>query len=126
MLLPRRHVLRLPDLTDDERTSKLEGPIVSATVMFVCVCVCVCIYTCACMRVCMYACVCVCTGLADIMKRLLTKYDNLFECSFPYSMGWHGMCDGVVTAGAVTAVSTVGAPTGSRAHEDLRLVASGG
>jgi UDPglucose--hexose-1-phosphate uridylyltransferase len=24
------------------------------------------------------------------MKRLLTKYDNLFECSFPYSMGWHG------------------------------------
>uniref|UniRef100_A0A3Q3IUS8 Galactose-1-phosphate uridylyltransferase n=1 Tax=Monopterus albus TaxID=43700 RepID=A0A3Q3IUS8_MONAL len=29
-------------------------------------------------------------GLADIMKRLLTKYDNLFEVSFPYSMGWHG------------------------------------
>ncbi len=28
--------------------------------------------------------------LADIMKRLLTKYDNLFEVSFPYSMGWHG------------------------------------
>lgn len=28
--------------------------------------------------------------LADIMKRLLTKYDNLFETSFPYSMGWHG------------------------------------
>jgi UDPglucose--hexose-1-phosphate uridylyltransferase len=21
---------------------------------------------------------------------LLTKYDNLFETSFPYSMGWHG------------------------------------
>ena len=31
------------------------------------------------------------TDLADIMKRLLTKYDNLFEVSFPYSMGWHGM-----------------------------------
>ncbi len=30
------------------------------------------------------------SGLADIMKRLLTKYDNLFEVSFPYSMGWHG------------------------------------
>lgn len=30
------------------------------------------------------------SGLADIMKRLLTKYDNLFEISFPYSMGWHG------------------------------------
>ncbi|XP_013765297.1 galactose-1-phosphate uridylyltransferase [Pundamilia nyererei] len=29
-------------------------------------------------------------GLAAIMKRLLTKYDNLFEVSFPYSMGWHG------------------------------------
>jgi UDPglucose--hexose-1-phosphate uridylyltransferase len=28
--------------------------------------------------------------LADILKRLLTKYDNLFEVSFPYSMGWHG------------------------------------
>ncbi|KAL5481953.1 hypothetical protein EMCRGX_G022229 [Ephydatia muelleri] len=49
LLLPRRHVLRLPDLTDKERDS-----------------------------------------LADIMKRLVTKYDNLFECSFPYSMGWHG------------------------------------
>ena len=49
LLLPRRHVLRLPDLTDAERNS-----------------------------------------LADILKRLLTKYDNLFETSFPYSMGWHG------------------------------------
>lgn len=27
--------------------------------------------------------------LAEIMKRLLTRYDNLFETSFPYSMGWH-------------------------------------
>ena len=49
MLLPKRHVLRLPDLTDEERNS-----------------------------------------LAAIMKILLTKYDNVFECSFPYSMGWHG------------------------------------
>ena len=49
LLLPRRHVLRLPDLTDAERDA-----------------------------------------LADILKRLLTKYDNLFEISFPYSMGWHG------------------------------------
>lgn len=49
LLLPRRHVLRLPDLTDAERTS-----------------------------------------LADILKRFLTRYDNLFETSFPYSMGWHG------------------------------------
>ncbi len=49
LLLPRRHVLRLPDLDDGERDA-----------------------------------------LADILKRLLTRYDNLFETSFPYSMGWHG------------------------------------
>jgi UDPglucose--hexose-1-phosphate uridylyltransferase len=29
-------------------------------------------------------------GLADALKRLTTRYDNLFEVSFPYSMGWHG------------------------------------
>ncbi|XP_062410341.1 galactose-1-phosphate uridylyltransferase [Sardina pilchardus] len=60
LLLPRRHVLRLPDLTSQERDS-----------------------------------------LASIMKRLLTKYDNLFEISFPYSMGWHG------------------APTGAQLAEDV-------
>ena len=49
MLLPRRHVLSVPDLTDTERNA-----------------------------------------LAAILKRLLTRYDNLFETSFPYSMGWHG------------------------------------
>ncbi len=49
LLLPCRHVLRLPDLTGTERDS-----------------------------------------LAAILKRLLTKYDNLFEVSFAYSMGWHG------------------------------------
>ncbi len=49
LLLPRRHVLRLPDLSNDERDA-----------------------------------------LADILKRLLTRYDNLFNISFPYSMGWHG------------------------------------
>ena len=48
-MLPKRHVLRLPDLTEEERIS-----------------------------------------LAAIMKVLLTKYDNVFDCSFPYSMGWHG------------------------------------
>jgi UDPglucose--hexose-1-phosphate uridylyltransferase len=48
MLLPKRHVIRLQDLKEDEITS-----------------------------------------LADIMKRLLIKYDNLFQCSFPYSMGFH-------------------------------------
>ncbi|MDR3518777.1 MAG: UDP-glucose--hexose-1-phosphate uridylyltransferase [Azospirillaceae bacterium] len=49
LLLPRRAVQRLTDLTDAERDS-----------------------------------------LADIVKRLTTRYDNLFETSFPYSMGWHG------------------------------------
>lgn len=28
--------------------------------------------------------------LALLLKRLTTRYDNLFHCSFPYSMGWHG------------------------------------
>jgi len=28
--------------------------------------------------------------LAAILNALLVKYDNLFEVSFPYSMGWHG------------------------------------
>lgn len=49
LVLPRRHVLCLPDLTDTERD-----------------------------------------GAADILKRLCTRYDNLFETAFPYTMGWHG------------------------------------
>ena len=50
MILPKkRHILRLNDLAEDEKTS-----------------------------------------LAEIMKRLTTKYDNLFQTSFPYSMGFHG------------------------------------
>ncbi len=28
-------------------------------------------------------------SLADIIKRIATRYDNLFEISFPYSMGFH-------------------------------------
>ncbi len=28
-------------------------------------------------------------ALADILKRTVTRYDNLFEISFPYSMGFH-------------------------------------
>lgn len=28
--------------------------------------------------------------LATIIKQLTTAYDNLFQTSFPYSMGWHG------------------------------------
>jgi UDPglucose--hexose-1-phosphate uridylyltransferase len=28
--------------------------------------------------------------LAIALKKLTSRYDNLFQCSFPYSMGWHG------------------------------------
>lgn len=28
--------------------------------------------------------------LALAIKKLTSRYDNLFNCSFPYSMGWHG------------------------------------
>jgi len=61
LLLPRRHVLRLPDLSGLERD-----------------------------------------GLAEILKRLLTRYDNLFEVSFPYSMGWHGAPTGFSANSGVT------------------------
>jgi UDPglucose--hexose-1-phosphate uridylyltransferase len=33
-------------------------------------------------------------SLADLLKRILVRYDNLFETSFPYSMGWHGAPNG--------------------------------
>ena len=29
-------------------------------------------------------------SLAEVLKLITTRYDNLFQCSFPYSMGWHG------------------------------------
>ena len=29
------------------------------------------------------------TALADILRQITTRYDNLFEVSFPYSMGFH-------------------------------------
>jgi UDPglucose--hexose-1-phosphate uridylyltransferase len=29
-------------------------------------------------------------ALASILRRLLARYDNLFSCSFPYTMGWQG------------------------------------
>jgi UDPglucose--hexose-1-phosphate uridylyltransferase len=33
-------------------------------------------------------------ALADILKSLLIRYDNLFNTSFPYTMGWHGAPNG--------------------------------
>lgn len=29
-------------------------------------------------------------ALADVLKRVNVRYENLFHTSFPYSMGWHG------------------------------------
>lgn len=29
-------------------------------------------------------------SLAETLQILVAKYDNLFKCNFPYSMGWHG------------------------------------
>jgi UDPglucose--hexose-1-phosphate uridylyltransferase len=29
-------------------------------------------------------------NLAVVLRELTARYDNLFGCSFPYSMGWHG------------------------------------
>ncbi len=41
-------------------------------------------------------------GLADILQQVTTRYDNLFETSFPYTMGFHGApCDGVQHLGFV-------------------------
>jgi UDPglucose--hexose-1-phosphate uridylyltransferase len=33
-------------------------------------------------------------GLAAVLRDLTTRYDNLFQCAFPYSMGWHGAPQG--------------------------------
>lgn len=40
------------------------------------------------------------SGLADIMRRVTARYDNLFEISFPYSMGFHQQpCNGQADEG---------------------------
>jgi UDPglucose--hexose-1-phosphate uridylyltransferase len=49
MVVSKRHVSRLKDLTDAERKD-----------------------------------------LAEVMGKITVKYDNLFQCAFPYSMGIHG------------------------------------
>jgi UDPglucose--hexose-1-phosphate uridylyltransferase len=35
-------------------------------------------------------------NLAELMRRLTARYDNLFNTSFPYSMGWHQMPRGAM------------------------------
>lgn len=37
-------------------------------------------------------------SLADVLQQITRAYDRLFECSFPYSMGWHGAPFGDITA----------------------------
>ncbi|GMS89516.1 hypothetical protein PENTCL1PPCAC_11691, partial [Pristionchus entomophagus] len=49
MVIPRRSIKRLSQLTEDEQVS-----------------------------------------LADILRRLMIKYDNIFKCAFPFGMGWLG------------------------------------
>ena len=40
------------------------------------------------------------SDLAQALGELTARYDNLFQCSFPYSMGWHGApFDGAAHAG---------------------------
>ena len=34
------------------------------------------------------------TSLSEILQAMLIRYDNLFETSFPYSMGWHAAPNG--------------------------------
>ena len=36
--------------------------------------------------------------LAQVLRELTIRYDNLFRCSFPYSMGWHGAPFGAANA----------------------------
>ena len=38
-------------------------------------------------------------SLGQILRDIAARYDNLFECSFPYSMGWHGAPFGVEDVG---------------------------
>ena len=38
-------------------------------------------------------------SLADLLSRFLAGYDRLFETSFPYSFGWHGVPTGIANPG---------------------------
>jgi len=37
-------------------------------------------------------------ALADVVGQVTVRYDNLFGCDFPYSMGWHGAPTGAAVA----------------------------
>ena len=42
-------------------------------------------------------------GLADALERITTRFDNLFETSFPYTMGFHQTPTGAAGEGAIVA-----------------------
>ncbi|KAK9753675.1 Galactose-1-phosphate uridyl transferase, N-terminal domain [Popillia japonica] len=64
--------------------------------------------------------------LAELMRVLVAKYDNLFQCSFPYSMGWHGAPTGSYLnsdqfqCSFPYSMGWHGAPTGSYLNSDQR------
>lgn len=59
-------------------------------------------------------------NLAVVIKELTTKYDNLFKCSFPYSMGWHGRSRRAYYVNHnVIKICISGAPTGNLIDQDV-------
>ena len=44
-------------------------------------------------------------GLADALKRITTRFDNLFETSFPYTMGFHQTPTEAAGEGAIVAAT---------------------
>lgn len=55
-------------------------------------------------------------GLAALLPRFLKAYDALFNCSFPYSMGWHGAPMVAAKAGADTELNAPAAHWHLHAH----------
>lgn len=58
-------------------------------------------------------------ALADVLKRLLVKYDNLFKVSFPYSMGWHNAPTAPSTGSGQTPSTGSGQSAGDYEHWQL-------
>ncbi len=56
--------------------------------------------------------------LALALKALTTRYDNLFETSFPYSMGWHGAPFRVAGTGQAADVATDADPSADAGEDD--------
>ena len=54
-------------------------------------------------------------GLADALKRLTTRFDNLFETSFPYTMGFHQSPTNGIASNRLIAPDET---TGMKAHPE--------